>query len=51
MTSPPTRPAIRAEGLTKRFGKKQALNGVDLEAAPGTVLGSSARTARARPPR
>ncbi|MFD5695977.1 ATP-binding cassette domain-containing protein [Streptomyces rubiginosohelvolus] len=39
MTSPPTRPAIRAEGLTKRFGKKQALNGVDLEAAPGTVLG------------
>ncbi|MEU4924803.1 ATP-binding cassette domain-containing protein [Streptomyces parvus] len=39
MTSPPTRPAIRAEGLTKRFGKKQALDGVDLEAAPGTVLG------------
>lgn len=39
MTSPPTRPAIRAEGLTKRFGKKQALAGVDLEAAPGTVLG------------
>ncbi|MFD5342848.1 ATP-binding cassette domain-containing protein [Streptomyces anulatus] len=39
MTAPPTRPAIRAEGLTKRFGKKQALAGVDLEAAPGTVLG------------
>ncbi|MFB8103495.1 ATP-binding cassette domain-containing protein [Streptomyces sp. NPDC056007] len=39
MTSPPTRPAIRAEGLTKRFGKKQALDGVDLEAASGTVLG------------
>ncbi|MFD5200512.1 ATP-binding cassette domain-containing protein [Streptomyces sp. NPDC058375] len=39
MTSPPTRPAIRAEGLAKRFGSKQALAGVDLEAAPGTVLG------------
>ncbi|MFI1223750.1 MULTISPECIES: ATP-binding cassette domain-containing protein [unclassified Streptomyces] len=39
MTAPPTRPAIRAEGLTKRFGKKQALAGVDLEAEPGTVLG------------
>ncbi|MFE3589137.1 ATP-binding cassette domain-containing protein [Streptomyces niveus] len=42
----PTRPtgrdqglAIRAEGLTKRFGDKQALAGVDLEASPGTVLG------------
>ncbi|MEU5285610.1 ATP-binding cassette domain-containing protein [Streptomyces sp. CA-278952] len=39
MTAPPNSPAIRAEGLTKRFGKKQALAGVDLEAAPGTVLG------------
>lgn len=34
-----TAPAIRAEGLTKRFGKKQALAGIDLEAATGTVLG------------
>ncbi|MFE3600665.1 ATP-binding cassette domain-containing protein [Streptomyces sp. NPDC059096] len=32
-------PAIRAEGLTKRFGDRQALAGVDLEAPPGTVLG------------
>ncbi|MFE7140512.1 ATP-binding cassette domain-containing protein [Streptomyces sp. NPDC057644] len=39
MNAPPTRAAIRAEGLTKRFGKKQALAGVDLDAAPGTVLG------------
>ncbi|KIF74795.1 ABC transporter [Streptomyces sp. 150FB] len=31
--------AIRAEGLTKRFGDKQALAGIDLEARPGTVLG------------
>ncbi|WP_434593054.1 ATP-binding cassette domain-containing protein [Streptomyces sp. A5-4] len=35
----PGSPAIRAEGLTKRFGDKQALDGVDLEAPPGTVLG------------
>ncbi|MGN5636145.1 ATP-binding cassette domain-containing protein [Streptomyces sp. AC154] len=32
-------PAIRAEGLTKRYGDRHALAGVDLEAAPGTVLG------------
>uniref|UniRef100_A0AAU3H0V5 ATP-binding cassette domain-containing protein n=1 Tax=Streptomyces sp. NBC_01401 TaxID=2903854 RepID=A0AAU3H0V5_9ACTN len=31
--------AIHAEGLTKSFGDKRALAGVDLEAAPGTVLG------------
>ncbi|MEU0126385.1 MULTISPECIES: ATP-binding cassette domain-containing protein [unclassified Streptomyces] len=39
MTTPQARTAIRAEGLTKRFGRKRALAGVDLEAAPGTVLG------------
>ncbi|MGW0937732.1 ATP-binding cassette domain-containing protein [Streptomyces sp. NPDC002666] len=39
MTERRTQPAIRAEGLTKKFGDKQALAGVDLEAAPGTVLG------------
>lgn len=39
MTERRNQPAIRAEGLTKRFGDKQALAGVDLEAAPGTVLG------------
>ncbi|MEW2546249.1 ATP-binding cassette domain-containing protein [Streptomyces sp. NPDC047002] len=31
--------AIRAVGLTKRFGTRQALAGVDLEAPAGTVLG------------
>ncbi|HUP85186.1 MAG TPA: ATP-binding cassette domain-containing protein [Acidimicrobiales bacterium] len=32
-------PAIRAEGLVKRFGSVVAVDGVDLEVAPGTVLG------------
>jgi ABC-2 type transport system ATP-binding protein len=32
-------PAIRAEGLRKRFGKTLALRGLDLEVAPGTVCG------------
>src|SRR5882757_3414691 len=31
--------AIEAEGLTKRFGKTQALAGIDLAAREGTVLG------------
>ncbi len=31
--------AIEAEGLTKRFGKTQALAGIDLTAREGTVLG------------
>ncbi|HEU5025722.1 MAG TPA: ATP-binding cassette domain-containing protein [Spirillospora sp.] len=31
--------AFRAEGLVKRFGKTTALDGVDLAARPGTVLG------------
>ncbi|QKG19940.1 ATP-binding cassette domain-containing protein [Actinomadura verrucosospora] len=31
--------AIRAEGLVKRFGKTIALDGVDLSAPPGGVLG------------
>jgi ABC-2 type transport system ATP-binding protein len=34
-----TRPAIRADGLVKRFGSVVAVDGVDLEVAPGTVLG------------
>ncbi|MFJ6701062.1 ATP-binding cassette domain-containing protein [Streptomyces sp. NPDC091272] len=33
------RHALRAEGLTKAFGGRTALAGVDLEAEPGTVLG------------
>jgi ABC-2 type transport system ATP-binding protein len=32
-------PAISVEGLVKSFGDVRALDGVDLEAAPGTVLG------------
>jgi ABC-2 type transport system ATP-binding protein len=32
-------PAIRVQGLVKSFGAVRALDGVDLEAAPGTVLG------------
>lgn len=31
--------AIEAEGLVKRYGKHTALDGVDLRARPGTVLG------------
>ena len=31
--------AISAQGLVKSFGDVRALDGVDLEAAPGTVLG------------
>ncbi len=33
-----TRPAIRARGLEKRFGRALALAGVDLEVAPGSSL-------------
>jgi ABC-2 type transport system ATP-binding protein len=32
-------PAISVQGLVKSFGAVRALDGVDLEAAPGTVLG------------
>ena len=32
-------PAISVQGLVKSFGSVRALDGVDLEAAPGTVLG------------
>jgi ABC-2 type transport system ATP-binding protein len=38
-TVPGQRPAIRVEGLTKRFGDQQALAGIDLAVEPGTVLG------------
>jgi len=34
-----SKPAILAEGLQKRFGKTQALAGLDLAAEEGTVLG------------
>src|SRR5215203_712537 len=32
-------PAIAVEGLVKTYGDVRALDGVDLETAPGTVLG------------
>ena len=32
-------PAIRAEGLTKRYGAVAALDHLDLEVAPGEVIG------------
>ena len=34
-----TTPAVEAVGLVKRFGANEALSGVDLSVAPGTVLG------------
>jgi oleandomycin transport system ATP-binding protein len=34
-----TETAVEARGLVKRFGKTQALRGVDLTARPGSVLG------------
>jgi len=37
--APPGSPAIRVRGLTKRFGDVEALRGIDLEVASGTVLG------------
>jgi ABC-2 type transport system ATP-binding protein len=37
--APPDGPAIRVAGLVKHFGEVKALDGVDFEAEPGTVLG------------
>ncbi|MCW2951637.1 MAG: daunorubicin resistance transporter ATPase subunit [Conexibacter sp.] len=39
VTARAAEPAISAKGLVKTFGKVRALDGVDLEVAPGTVLG------------
>jgi ABC-2 type transport system ATP-binding protein len=39
MSVRPLEPAIRVDGLVKSFGEVRALDGVDLEAQPGTVLG------------
>src|SRR5215217_5640195 len=44
-------PAIVVEGLVKTFGDVRALDGVDFEAAHGTVLGVRGRAARALRPR
>ena len=32
-------PAISVSGLVKSFGEVRALDGIDLETQPGTVLG------------
>ncbi|GAA3354166.1 hypothetical protein GCM10020366_09960 [Saccharopolyspora gregorii] len=42
---------IEAEGLTKRYGSKVAVNDLSFTARPGTVTGFLAPTARASPPR
>ena len=34
----PTAPAIRVEGLTKRFGRQEVLRGIDLEVAPSELM-------------
>jgi ABC-2 type transport system ATP-binding protein len=38
MTATETRPAIRAAGLRKAYGKQVVLDGIDLEVAAGTVF-------------
>ena len=37
MTAPPS-PAIRVEGLHKRFGSQEVLRGVDLDIAPAELM-------------
>ncbi len=46
----PDEPAISVSGLRKSFGDVRALDGVDFEVAPGTVLGLPGPTGRARRP-
>lgn len=38
-TEPRAHPVVAAEGLTKRFGPVVAVDGVDLEVAPGRIVG------------
>ena len=38
MTATGARPAIRATGLRKSYGKQVVLDGIDLEVAEGTVF-------------
>jgi len=38
-------PAIAIDGLKKRFGKVEALRGIDLQVRPSTVLGLAFATA------
>src|SRR5882672_12117142 len=39
MGAPATAAAFRAEGLVKRFGARRALDGIDMEVAPGAAMG------------
>jgi ABC-2 type transport system ATP-binding protein len=43
--------AIVVRGLRKKFGTKEAVAGIDLEVAAGSLAGLSGRTGRARPRR
>lgn len=36
---PPPEPLLRAEGLTKRFGRREVVSGVDLRVGPGEIVG------------
>lgn len=37
--------ALKLEQVTKQFGGKTAVNGIDFEVRPGEILGFSVRTA------
>jgi len=39
VTTSPTPPAVRTEGLVKTFGAHRAVDGIDLEVAPGEIFG------------
>lgn len=39
MTSPQAEPTLSAHGLTRRYGKHLAVDGIDIEVRPGEVLG------------
>jgi ABC-2 type transport system ATP-binding protein len=39
VTTSPTPPAVRTEGLVKAFGAHRAVDGIDLEVAPGEIFG------------
>jgi ABC-2 type transport system ATP-binding protein len=51
MVSMGERPAVLAEGLTKRFGDVHALAGVDLLAPAGGILALLGPNGAGRPPR
>ena len=43
--------AVVVRGLWKKFGAKEAVAGIDLEVAAGSLAGPAGRTGRARPRR